>query len=126
MPESNPSAPAEFLPEWPRVPGLQEGCSEARGECFGTKLGQKWSGILLKLTWLSTLPFKGSRIKQEFLISFIGLKGTVYAFPVPYLSCILIAMKRACHAAAVFGNFPADKHLVSKREFAGMSLPEYR
>lgn len=126
LPESNPSASTEFLPAWPRVPGLQEGCSETRGECFGTMLWQKWSRIFLKLTWLSTLPFKGSRIKQEILISLL-VYGDCSCF-----SCSAFKLhphcceESMCHAAAVFGNFPADEHLVSKLEFAGMSLPEYR
>lgn len=71
LPESNSSSSPEFFPEWPCVPGLQEGCSETRGEWFRTKLWQQWSRILLKLTSLSTLPFKSSKIKQEFFISLL-------------------------------------------------------
>lgn len=50
-------------------------------------------------------------MKQEFLVPWLAQRN---AFPAPRFNCGLIAEKRACHAAAVFGNFPADEHLVSK------------
>lgn len=65
-------------------------------------------------------------MKQEFLVPWLAQRRLLYAFPAPRFNCGLIAEKRACHAAAVFGNFPADEHLVSKLEFVGNFVPEYR